>query len=283
MRLFVVAVVLVAAAGAARADDARIVPSIGAKLTYRMVSTTKTPTRTTSAGGVYTYIVTASDGTHAEGIIKPEAMIIHCDGGAAGCGSLSEVPNAHFDGELLTVPIAGDIGDALAKQSAFKYSDFIQTLRKFPVPGPRDPKNGTLADVGPEPIFVLTNTFQCDLSGLPAFLPFGKAPHVALPCETLFERTASRDGRLPAQTIRNKVSLDISYTGNGWVTLPSGNWQVHKLAVKMVPADSSNTATEGENLFSTQLGALVKLHAVATTPSAHSTTEISTDLISVAP
>ncbi len=66
---------------------------------------------------------------------------------------------------------------------------------------------------------VLTNMLHCDLAGLPAFLPVGAAPHVTLPCEMLFERSASRDGRIPPQTISGKISFDISYTGSGWVTL----------------------------------------------------------------
>jgi hypothetical protein len=284
MRRLVCAAALLAAIGTARADDARIVPALGAKLTYRFI-TTKTATGTVTAGEVYTNIVTASDATGAEGVIKPVAVVIHCTGGAAdlGCRDASEMPGAHFDGELLTVPIAGDAGDALAKQSGFKYSYFIQVLRKFPVPGSRDPNKPNPGDIGPDPTLVLTNTLQCDFAGMPAFLPIGKAPRLALPCETTFERSATRDGKFPAQTIHDKVTLDISYNGSGWVTLPSGNWQVQKLAVKIAPADPSHPTSESESLFSTQLGATVKLHTIGTNPAGHSTTEISVELISVSP
>src|SRR5512136_553948 len=112
--LFVVA--LVAAVGVARADEPRTVPAVGAKLTYRLISTTKLPDKTISTGQVYTYIVTSSDGTTAEGLIKPVAMILDCPGGAAylACQEAAKTPGAHFDGDLLTVPVASDAGDGLA-------------------------------------------------------------------------------------------------------------------------------------------------------------------------
>ncbi len=275
---------LCAVAGGTRAEEPRGVPALGSKLTYRLVTTTTTPTRTTTVGEVYTYIVTASDATSAEGVIKPRALIVHCDGGSAdpGCSDARKATGAHFDGDLLTVPIASDIGDSLARHSHFKLTHFFMASRQFPVPGARD-KDVGLAEIGPEPSMVLTNTLQCDLSGLAAFLPVGNAPHIALPCENIFERSASRDGRTAAQTNRDKVSFDITCTGSGWVSLPSGNWEVKKLAFKMMPADPTHGGSEGENLFSAQLGALVRTHLIGRNPAANSTTENTVDLIAVKP
>ncbi len=51
------------------------------------------------------------------------------------------------------MPIAADVGDALAKQSGFKYAYFILEERKFPLPGARDPAHPDLADIGPEPVW----------------------------------------------------------------------------------------------------------------------------------
>lgn len=271
--------------GTARADDARAVPAVGSKLTYRFLTTTTTPKGGTTAGEVYTYIVTAADAASAEGIIKPVALIMHCKGGAAdlGCRTSAEAPGAHFDGDLLTLPIAGEVGDALAKQSHFKLAYFILEERKFPLPGVRDPKHPNFSDVGPEPIMVLTNTLRCDLAGLPPFLPVGAAPHVALPCEMRFERSASRDGQIPPQTISGKISFDVSYTGTGWVTLPSGNWEVKKLAFKMLSDDTTRPSSEGESLFSPQLGAMVKSHLTTHSPTIQATIESTIELISVAP
>jgi hypothetical protein len=96
---------------------------------------------------------------------------------------------------------------------------------------------------------------------------------VTLPCESIFERTASRDGHRPALTIRDKVSFNISYTGDGWITLPSGNWEVKRLAFKMTPEDPSRIASEGESLFSPQLGVIVKTHRTGENTSAHSKAE----------
>src|SRR4029077_3660353 len=134
--------------------------------------------------------------------------------------------------------------------SAFKYAYFIQQNRKFPVPGVRDPVHSDPGDFIPEPAYILTNTYHCDFARLAGFLTSGTGAHVTLPCESIFERTASRDGQRPALIVRDKVSVDISYTGDGWIALLSGNWEVKKLAFKMTPEDPSHIGTEGESLFS---------------------------------
>src|SRR5271169_351468 len=285
MRTIALLVALLVTTGGAAADESRNVPAVGSKLTYRSVSTTTIPRATLTTGEVFTYIVTAAEANSAEGIIKPRAVIIKCkeDGSDLFCKSAAERPGAHFDGALLTVPITSDIGDALAKQSAFKYAYFIQEIRKFPMPGARDPYGSDLGDIGPVPAYILANTYQCNFARLAGFLTSGTTSHVTLPCESIFERTASRDGQRPALTIRDKVSVDISYTGDGWITLPSGNWEVKKLAFKMTPEDPSHIGSEGESLFSPQLGVIVKSHRTGENPSAHSKSENTTELISVEP
>jgi hypothetical protein len=277
--------VLLATAGAARADEGRNVPALGSKLTYRFVATTTLPTRTIVAGEVYTQIVTKVDKASAEGIIKPRALIIHCKDGAAdpGCKSPAQKAGAHLDGDLLTIPIADDVGDALAKLSSFKYAYFMQETRKVPVPGGRDATHPDLADIGPEPTIMLTNSYQCEFDRLASFVPIGRASHIALPCATIFERSASRDGRVPPMTARNKVTFDVTYTGDGRVTLPSGNWEVKKLAVKLVPDDPQRPSSEGESLFSPQLGIIIKPQFTASNPATHAKTESNSELISVEP
>ena len=273
------------AIGAARADEPRTVPAMGTKLTYRVISTTKTPDRTIGAGQIYTYIVTSTDGTTAEGLVRPAAMILDCPGGAGnlGCEDAAKAAGAHFDGDLLTVPIASDAGDSLAQHGSFKLTHFILVSRKLPVPSSRDPKDHNLSDFGPDPSYILTNSMQCDLTALQGFLPLGRSPQVTLPCDTGFERSASRDGRLPLLTSQETISLEISYTGSGWVTLPSGNWQVQKLTAKVIPKDPADPSSETDSLFSTQLGATVRAHTTATNPVAKSTIENTVELVSVAP
>ena len=271
--------------GVAQAGDARDVPAVGSKLTYRSVTTTTIPAATLTTGEVFTYIVTAGDASSAEGIIKPRARIVQCKSGDSDpdCKSAAARPGAHFDGALLTIPIAGDIGDALAKQSAFKFAYFFQEARKFPVPGLRDPSHSDPGDIGPEPSYVLTTTYQCDFARLAGFLTSATTPPVTLQCESIFERTASRDGLRPALTTRARLSIDIRYTGDGRIALPSGNWQVKTLAFKTIPEDPAGIATEGESLFSPRLGAIVKTHRAGENPAAHSKGENTTELIAVEP
>jgi hypothetical protein len=276
---------LLAAAGAAQADEIRDVPAVGTKLTYRAVTMTKLPSRTIGGGQIYTYIVNTSDGTTAEGSLRPDAMIFDCTGGTAnlGCQDAAQTAGAHFDGDLLTVPIPGNAAEALAPQGSFKLIHFLLVSRKLPILSSRDPEKHNLGDLGPDPAYVLINTLKCDLTALPDFFPLGKSPKVTLPCETDFERTAARDGLLPPLSVHDTVSMEISYAGNGWVTVPSGSWQVHKLNTKLVPKDPSHPTSETESLFSTQLGVIVRSHTIGTNPANQSTTENTVELISVAP
>jgi hypothetical protein len=147
MRLLICGLALVVAARLAHADDVRTVPEPGIKLTYRLESTSKTPTKTLSTGQVYTYIVTKSDGATAEGIIKPNAIIIPCNGrDDLGCKDAEASQGAHLDGNLLTVPVDSDSGDTLAKHSAFKLNHFLVLSRVYPIPSSRNPKDYDLHD-----------------------------------------------------------------------------------------------------------------------------------------
>ena len=285
MRRLLCALAFVAAAGLARADEPRTAPAVGTKLTYRLISVTKTPQKTVSVGQVYTYIPLSSDGTTAEGVIKPVAMIMPCDKGPGdlACEDSAKTPGAHYDGDMLTVPIADDSGAGLATHSYFKLVHFILVSRKFPIPASRDPKDYNLRDFGPDPAYMLINEQHCDLSGLEDFLPFGKSPSITLPCETMFTRSASRDGRLPEMIVKDTVSEEVSYLGRGWVTVPSGSWQVEKLTTTITPKDPSHPTSVNEILFSTQLGAIVRSHTVGRNPIAPSTTESTVELVSVGP
>src|SRR5262245_42347306 len=128
MRLALSAIVLLLAAGIARADEPRNVPAAGTSLTYRLLITTKrhdAPTgqdSTTVAGETYTYVVKSSDGTTAEGVIKPLAIILGCPTGEMNksCEEVRKNPSARREGDLIMVPIPDDAGDSLSKQSGFK-------------------------------------------------------------------------------------------------------------------------------------------------------------------
>src|ERR1700757_4556662 len=78
MRLRATLLALLAMCGIAHAGEARNVPAVGSKLTYRSVSTTTIPRATLTTGEIFTYIVTAADAVSAEGIIKPRAVVIQC-------------------------------------------------------------------------------------------------------------------------------------------------------------------------------------------------------------
>lgn len=292
VRALIGAIALLAAVSTAHADEIRTVPAAGVKLTYRLVvTTTTTPDKprypgqlfTLTSGRIYTYIVSKSDGTTAEGVIKPNAVIIYCKGGASDrfCDEPAARPGAHFDGELLTVPVDSDSGDVLSKHSAFKMSHFLTLSRVYPVPSGRDPKADN-HDFGPEPNYTITNTIQCDdMAKLDDLTPFGKAQRITLSCETSFERSASRVGSLPPASSHRSSTLEVVYTGNGSVTLPSGTWQVEKYTTTMTPKEAGRESSESEALISTQLGVPVRSHLVGHAPAIGGTTEDTVELVDV--
>jgi hypothetical protein len=59
------------------------------------------------------------------------------------------------------------------------------------MPGPKDPKAGDTGELGPDPIFVLSITMQCDATALHAFLPFGHMPQASFPCKQTVSRKQS--------------------------------------------------------------------------------------------
>ena len=226
----------------------RDVPAVGSKLTYRVLTTTKTPSKTIGAGQIYTYIVTSSDGATAEGVLKPVAIVLDCPGGAGdlGCEDAAKTPDAHFDGHLLTVPVSGDAGDGLAAHGSFKLDHFILVSRKLPIPSSRDPGGHDLSDFGPDPAYILSNSMQCDMADLQSFLPFGKSPRITLACETVFERSASRDGHLTAlnihDTMKNRDEYQRDVVQNEFHFQPGSTWIVFTDQV-------SHAAMGGQHLF----------------------------------
>ena len=75
--------------------------------------------------------------------------------------------------------------------------------------------------------------------------------------------------------------MEIAYTGGGWVTVPSGSWQVQKYTTTMTPKETGHQSSETETLFSTQLGVPVRSHLVGHNPASQTTTENTVELISV--
>jgi hypothetical protein len=75
--------------------------------------------------------------------------------------------------------------------------------------------------------------------------------------------------------------MEIAYAGSGWVTVPSGSWQVQKYTTTVTPKEAGGQTSETETLFSTQLGVPVRAHLVGHFPAAQTTTENTVELISV--
>jgi hypothetical protein len=284
MRLLAAAAGLLAAAGMAQADEAYRLPAVGAEMTYRMVSTPRQAGTGITFGQVYTYIVTGADGATLEGTTKPVAMIYGCPNGSVTitCQQATANPGSQRDGNLVTVPVPSDIGDALAKQSAFKIEHFFLAMRKFPVPGPKktdDPKDASFAT---EPMFVLTNTLDCDFTKLADFLPFGKTANLTLSCRTKVDRAGSRIGSLGTPT-DEPISLELSYGGTARRSLPSGDWDVQKVANKVVPEGKSDPVAEAEMEVADKIGVTVRTYTAITNPTTHAVTDNISELIAYKP
>lgn len=283
LRLLLAGFALLAAAGTVRADETYKLPEIGAQLTFRMMTTVKLAEQTIITGQVYTYTITAANGPTFEATIKPRALIYGCSEGDTrkDCLVAAKMPDAKREGDLVTVPVPDDIAEKLSKESAYKGRYFAVEERKYPVPGPSNPDDVADAKFGDTPLFVLTNRQDCDYGPFDSFFPLGKTPRLTLSCHNIFSRTHSRIGT--DQTLDEPISVELSYIGPDKVTLPSGAWDVQKIALKFISGDVSHAAVQSESDVATKLGVAVKAHSVINNPSAHLTSDSTSELIAFKP
>ncbi len=285
MRLLFALLALTLPAAAARADEARLVPAAGSTLTYRVVATTKSHDKTVTTGQIYNYIVATSDGAIAEGTTKPLALLFDCREGAldADCARAKKTPNVREENGLTVVPIPPDVGDQLAAKSAFKLRAFIVELRKFPAPLPADAKAPGDNLISADDPLIVTSTMQCDPAALRDFTPIGKSPKATLACQTTFERSGWSASGLMPMTMSDSVSLEVSYLGEGRITLPSGEWDVRNLTMKQMSSREGRPGAVVETQFSDKLGAAVKTHVVVDPLKGGIATETVSELIAVSP
>jgi hypothetical protein len=278
---------VLATIGVAHADDSYTLPAIGTGLTYRMVSTAKIPEKSLSltTGQVYTYTITAVNGPVAEATIKPLAVIYGCAASdtSKDCAFAANVAGTTRDGDQVTIPVPGDIADGLAKGGSLKTHYFVTEERRFPMPGPRNPDDTNNAQFGVESVFVLTNKLVCDYDRLKDFLPFGKTPHLAIPCHNIFSRRQARVGGTADQSSDEAVSVEFSYGGTGHVSLPSGEWDVQKVSLKFVPSDDQQPSARSDFEIATKLGLAVRVHTTAHVPASHLSSESTSELIDIKP
>jgi len=285
MRLLLAMLALCVSTAAVRAEEARLTPAAGSTLTYRLVATTKSKNKTITTGQIYSYIVASSDGTTAEGTIKPLALLFDCRSPAldAVCAQAKKAPDVHEESGLTVLPIPSEIGDKLAAQSAFRLRAFIVELRKFPAPLPPDPKAPGDGLVSAEDPLIVTTTTQCDTAALSEFLPIGKSPKATLACETTFERSGFAASGVKPIKISDTVSLEVSYLGEGRATLASGPWDVRRLSMKQISSREDRPGAVVETQFSEKLGAAVTTRVAADPLKGGSVTETETELIAVSP
>ena len=293
MRCLPALLTLLAGMAAAHAADDRLVPAAGTTFTFRIVSVTKTADRTITVGQVDRYAIASSDGTVAEGTIKPLALIYGCAAAATGkdepatgrdCTAALKAPGATRDGDLVTVPVPSDIGDNLAKQSALKYRYFISEQRKIAMPGPKDPKAADAGEFGPDPAFTLALGLQCDAAALQKFLPFGHVAALTIPCKQTLVRQPGPGTTLPPVDTAFDMSVELTDNGAGRVTVPFGDIDVRKLTLKEMPTSGTQAVVTGDIAFSTRLGIAVKIHStIAAASPSHVVVETDSELIAATP
>jgi len=286
MRLLLAVLLLSPAlADEVKADEARFVPAAGSTLTYRLVATTKSNDKTVTTGQIYNYVVASSDGTTAEGSVRPLALLFDCRNSdlEADCARAKKAPNAREENGLTVVPIPSEISDKLAVQSAFRLRAFIVELRKFPAPLPADPKASSDSLISADDPLIVTNLVQCEPAALRDFLPIGKSPKATLTCETTFERSGWSASGIKPIKMSDSVSLEVSYLGEGRIALPSGDWDVRNLTMKQTSSREGRAGAVVETQFSDKLGAAVKTHVVADPLKGKIVTETVTELIAVSP
>ena len=285
MRALLGAIGILAAIGAARADDAYTLPAVGAQLTFRLMSTTKIGDQSITVGQIYTYTLTAVSGANSEGTIRPVALIYGCAEADTrkDCVTAGKMAGAKRDGDLLTIPVPDSVADGLVKESGYKGHYFLIEERNFPMPGPKNLDDPNNTEFGDTPLFMLSNQLKCDEGPLPDFFPIGKTPKLTLTCRNIFSRSHSRIAGLGDQTQEEPLSVELSYIGADKLTLPSGDWDVQKVAVKYVPDDPSHPSAEGESDVAVKLGVTVKSHTLVTNKATNITSESTSEMIAYKP
>ena len=281
-RMFLGLSLLLATAATAQADEARMAPAAGSKLTYRMTAKTTTSAgRTTVTGQVYTYTFASSDGLAAEGTIKLDAMLFDCKGrdDEPFCGRVLKAPGARADGDLIRVPVPDDLARTLAKDSDFKVRYFVVEKRVSALPALTGAGDALFND---QDLLVTTNVMDCDPEPLLALPPKGDAQHATLSCRTTFSRSGwIGQGSKPA-TSTDATKLDVIDFGVSSITLPSGTWDARRLKLSLI-STSGAQSLEGEARFSEKLGVAVQTRWIAAAPNGETMTEFTSELIATSP
>jgi hypothetical protein len=276
---------ILAAIGVAHVDNAYTLPAVGAQLTFRLISTTKIGDQSITVGQIYTYTLTAVSGATSEGTIRPVALIYGCTetDTRKECVAAGKMTGVKRDGDLLTVPVPDSVADGLVKESGYKGRYFLIEERNFPMPGAKNPDDPDNTEFGDTPLFLLSNQLKCDDGPLPGFFPIGKTEQLSLTCRNIFSRSHSRVAALSDQTQEEPLSVLLSYIGADKLNLPSGEWDVQKVAVKYVPDDPSHPSAEGESDVAVKLGVTVKSHTLVTNKTASISSENTSELIAYKP
>jgi hypothetical protein len=282
MRVLCFALPLLAIVATAKADDARLVPAAGAKLTYRLIATTTTNAGKTSVSGqIYTYSFTSSDGVVAEATIRLDAMLFDCQGrdDEPFCARILKAPGARADGHLVLVPVPDNLSENLAKATDFKVRYFIVEKRVSSLPAVSGADDALF--IAEDPL-VTTNVMDCDEEALSSLPPKGDAQHATLSCRTSFARSGwAALGRMPA-TSTDATKLDVVDFGMSPIALPSGTWDTRRLKLNLVSKSGAQNM-EGETRFSEKLGVAVKTRWTFAPPSGDSMTEFDSELIAATP
>jgi hypothetical protein len=281
MRRLFLALLSLAFVASARAEEARLVPPAGAKLTYRLVTTvTRKSGDKTVTGQVYTYSITASDGLVAEGTVKLDGMLFPCQGKAGDplCDRVLSAPGARSDGDMVFVPIPESLNPLLSEDTAFRLRYFVVEKRAawLPATGVGD------ALFSPNDPLRMTNEMECDHDGLRSFRPIGSAQHVTLICTTSMTRAGGTALGMKPVSRTYGGKLDVVDLGPDKLDLPSGAWEIRRLKLSFFSLGDGVPNVEGEGSFSEKLGVAVRTRWTQTLPSGV-VSETESKLIAVEP
>jgi hypothetical protein len=267
-------------ASAAGADEARLTPSAGTSLTYRMNTVMKTGNTVSTFGEILTYTVTASVGPVAEGTIKPVAMIYGCAANdtQVGCATVRKMAGAKQEPRVLVIPIPDDLAARLTAQSTFKHRLFLTEKDQMAIPVPRPADNGEFVlDAGP----VISNATLCPEADIQRFVPFSASAGITLHCELSMHQDRARDAGAKEET----MPVEISYLGSDSIKVPAGEFEVQNLAYQGMPSADQPAMIWVDVAFSERLGVVIKSRSIYTTQDKNGliTSDTTTVLIGVSP
>jgi hypothetical protein len=281
MRIGAALLAILGLMGTAMADEPHYRPAVGTIATFRTLYTIHIGGKETVFGYIHRLTTTASSDTGFEATLTPLALLYRCpeDETENNCKQARNYPDITHDGDLIIVPIPPEISANLAKIGKVTGCDFIRVSQAFPIPGPEDAGETDKPRIGATPVFVQTNTIDCDDAAIKAFFPLGATATLSVPCKVTSERSQSRWDLIKDMSSTENATYDLTFAGRDHIAVPAGDFDVASVKYKVTPAGPNSPTIEGDWEVLESSGVVARGAVLVHLPNSTNTTHILRELI----